>query len=86
MIRELIGATRPDADLGLIQQAFEVAAAWHQDRDNHVVVLLEGPAEVVALAAVPAEVRAAVTGDWVATSIRLTAQRLLSYAADGARS
>jgi hypothetical protein len=54
------------------------------DRDSHVVVV-EGPAEVVALAAVPAEVRAAVTGDWVATWIRLTAQRLLSYAAEGTR-
>jgi general stress protein 26 len=53
------------------------------DRDSHVVVLLEGPAEVVELAAVPAEVRAAVTGEWVATWIRLTAQRLLSYAAEG---
>jgi (p)ppGpp synthase/HD superfamily hydrolase len=30
MMRELIGATRPDADLGLIQRAYEVAAAWHQ--------------------------------------------------------
>ena len=49
------------------------------------MVLLEGPAEVVALAAVPAEVRAAVTGDWVATWIRLTARRLLSYAAEDAR-
>jgi hypothetical protein len=55
------------------------------DRDSHIVVLAEGPAEVVALAAVPAEVRAAVSGDWVATWIRLTAQRLLSYAAEGAR-
>ena len=55
------------------------------DRDSHVVVLLEGPVEVVAPAAVPAEVRAAVTGEWVATWIRLTAQRLLSYAAEGAR-
>lgn len=55
------------------------------DRDSHIVVLLEGPAEVVAPAAVPAEVQAAVTGEWVATWIRLTAQRLLSYAAEGAR-
>lgn len=29
-MRELIGTTRPDADLGLIQRAYEVAAAWHQ--------------------------------------------------------
>ncbi len=56
------------------------------DRDSHLVVLLEGPAEVVALAAVPAEVRAAVTGEWVATWIRLTAQRLLSYTAEGTQS
>jgi general stress protein 26 len=54
------------------------------DRDSHVVVLVEGPASVVAPASVPAEVRAAVTGDWVATWIRLTAERLLSYAAKGA--
>jgi predicted pyridoxine 5'-phosphate oxidase superfamily flavin-nucleotide-binding protein len=55
------------------------------DRDSHILVLLEGPAEVVALAAVPAEVRAAVTGEWVATWIRLIAQRLLSYAAESTR-
>jgi len=54
------------------------------DRDRHVVVLVEGPATVVAPAGVPAEVRAAATGDWVATWIRLTAERLLSYAAEGA--
>jgi hypothetical protein len=54
------------------------------DRDQHVVVLVEGPASVVAPAEVPAEVRAAVTGDWVAVWIRVTAERLLSYAAEGA--
>jgi hypothetical protein len=54
------------------------------DRDRHVVVLVEGPASVVAAADVPAEVRAAVIGDWVATWIRLTAERLLSYASEGA--
>jgi hypothetical protein len=43
-----------------------------------VVVLVEGPAELVAPAGVPAEVRAAVTGGRVATWIRLTAERLLS--------
>jgi hypothetical protein len=54
------------------------------DRDAHVVVLVEGSASVVAPAGVPAEVLAAVTGDWVVTWIRLTAERLLSYASDGA--
>lgn len=54
------------------------------DRDNHVVVLAEGTAHVVASADVPAEVAAAVSGDWIAIWIRLTAERLLSYAAEGA--
>ena len=53
------------------------------DRDAHVVVLAEGSASVVP-AGVPAEVRAAVTGGWVVTWIRLTAERLLSYASEGA--
>ena len=54
------------------------------DRDHHVVVLVEGPASVVAPAGMSAEVRDAVVGDWVATWIRLTAERLLSYASEGA--
>lgn len=45
------------------------------DRDSHVVVLVEGPASVAAPAGVPGEVRAAVTGHWVATWIRLNAER-----------
>ena len=54
------------------------------DRGSHVVVLVEGPASVVAPAEVPAEVLAAITGDWVTVWIRLRAERLLSYAAKGA--
>ena len=54
------------------------------DRDAHVVVLVEGSATVVAPAGVPAEVLAAVTGDWAVTWIRLIAERLLSYASEGA--
>jgi hypothetical protein len=54
------------------------------DHDGHVVVLIEGTALLVAPADAPAPVRAAVTGDWVATWIRLTAERLLSYASEGA--
>lgn len=53
------------------------------DHDEHVAVLIEGPAEVVAPPRVPADVRAAVKGDWVSAWIRLTAERLLSYAAEG---
>jgi Pyridoxamine 5'-phosphate oxidase len=54
------------------------------DHGEHVMVLIEGPAEVVAPPEAPADVRAAATGDWVSAWIRLTAERLLSYAADGA--
>jgi len=53
------------------------------DRDRHIVVIVEGPAEIVATADVPPEVRSAVTGDWVSAWIMLRAQRLLSYAAKG---
>jgi hypothetical protein len=53
-------------------------------RSAHVVVLVEGVARVVAPADVPADVLTAVTGDWVATWIRLTAERLLSYASESA--
>jgi hypothetical protein len=53
------------------------------DRDAHIMVLAEGPAAVIDPALVPAAVRAAVTGDWVAIWIRLSARRLLSYASAG---
>jgi len=54
------------------------------DRDAHIVVLLEGPARVIPAAEVPADVRAAVTGDWIASWIQVVAERLLSYASEGA--
>jgi hypothetical protein len=53
------------------------------DHGEHIAVLVEGPAEVVAPSQVPADVRAAATGDWVSAWIRVTAERLLSYAAEG---
>jgi len=53
------------------------------DREQHIAVLIEGPAEVVEPAQVAADVRAAITGDWVSAWIRLTAERLLSYAEEG---
>lgn len=54
------------------------------DRGAHIAVLIEGPAEMVAPDKVPEDVRAAATGDWISAWIRLTAERLLSYAAAGA--
>lgn len=53
------------------------------DHGAHIAVLIEGPAEVLAPSQVPADVRAAFTGDWVSSWIRLTAERLLSYGAEG---
>jgi hypothetical protein len=47
-------------------------------------VLIEGPAEIVPVSEVPADVRAAVTRDWIAAWIRVKAERMLSYASEGA--
>jgi general stress protein 26 len=54
------------------------------DRGEHVVVILEGPAEVIAPAEVPDDVRSAARGDWVDAWIRLKAERVLSYATEAA--
>ena len=53
------------------------------DHGAHVIVILEGPGEVVAPAEVPGEVRSAAQGDWVRPG-SAEAERLLSYAADSA--
>jgi Pyridoxamine 5'-phosphate oxidase len=50
------------------------------DHPVHIAVITEGPVEVVEPADVPPDVREAVSGDWVSSWIRLTAERLLSYA------
>jgi hypothetical protein len=54
------------------------------DRDAHIVVLIEGQALVIPDAEVPANVRAAVPGDWSAVWIAVEAERLFSYASEGA--
>jgi len=48
------------------------------DHPVHVAVIAEGPAEVIGPSDVPADVRAAVKGDWVNSWIRVTADRLMS--------
>jgi hypothetical protein len=52
----------------------------HGDHDEHVVVIVEGPADVVAPPDVPADVRSRASGDWVGAWLRMQAERLLSYA------
>jgi hypothetical protein len=52
------------------------------DHARHVLVIIEGPAEVVPRGDVPKEVRTAVA-DWATVWIRLRATRILSYGAEG---
>jgi predicted pyridoxine 5'-phosphate oxidase superfamily flavin-nucleotide-binding protein len=54
------------------------------DHPVHIAVIVEGPTEILVPGDVPADVRAAVTGDWVSEWICLKAERLLSYADEGA--
>lgn len=54
------------------------------EHDQHVVVIVEGPAVIMDLPDVPEEVRSARSGDWVGAWIQVQAQRLLSYASEGA--
>jgi general stress protein 26 len=56
------------------------------EHDEHVVVIIEGPAAIVQLPDVPEDIRSARSGDWVSGWIRVQAQRLLSYASEGAGS
>ncbi|HLX48374.1 MAG TPA: pyridoxamine 5'-phosphate oxidase family protein [Streptosporangiaceae bacterium] len=67
----------------LRQQPWLTMTVTEGERDEHIVVLLEGPADIVPAPGVPEDVRAAVTGDWVSTWLRLAPARLLSYAAEG---
>jgi hypothetical protein len=68
----------------LRQQPWMTMTVTEGERDEHVVVLLEGPADVVPAPEVPEDVRAMATGDWVSLWLRLAPARLLSYAAEGA--
>lgn len=67
----------------LLQHSWLTMTVTEGERDSHVVVLMEGPAEVVPPSGVPADVRAAVAGDWVAVWFRFTPARLLSYGEAG---
>lgn len=56
-----------------------------RDHPEHIAVIAEGPAQIMEPPDVPADVRAAMTGDWVSAWIRVTAERLLSYADEAAK-
>lgn len=55
------------------------------DRGEHVLVIAEGPAEIVASAEVPPQAQAAASGQWAAHWIKVRTERLLSYGADRVR-
>jgi hypothetical protein len=50
------------------------------DHPRHIAVIAEGPTEVIEPSGVPEDVREAISADWVSSWIRLSAERLLSYA------
>lgn len=54
------------------------------DRQEHVVVIIEGRVTVVESTQVPVEVRSVVPDDWVSKWLRVDARRVLSYAAESA--
>jgi hypothetical protein len=67
----------------VIAQPWLVLVITEGDRDEHVAVIIEGPAAVVAPAVVPADVSVGRSGEWISVWIRLDAQRVLSYASKG---
>ena len=65
-------------------QPWLVLVVAEGDHAEHIAVIVEGPCAVAAPDDVPSEVAATAQGPWVSVWLRLEAQRLLSYAADGA--
>jgi hypothetical protein len=68
----------------LQSQPWLVLVVAEGDRGDHVAVIVEGPGAVMTPADVPADVVATAPDAWVSLWLRLDAQRLLSYAAEGA--
>ncbi len=64
-------------------QPWLVLVVAEGDRAEHVAVIIEGPCAAVATHDVPADVLE-FAGEWATRWLRLEAQRLLSYAAEGA--
>lgn len=65
-------------------QPWTTLVITHGERDEHVVVIVEGAATVVPAADVPADVRAQARGEWAGTWLRVRAERVISYASEGA--
>jgi predicted pyridoxine 5'-phosphate oxidase superfamily flavin-nucleotide-binding protein len=65
-------------------QPWTTLVITHGERDEHVVVIIEGAASVVPAAGVPADVREQGRGEWAGTWLRVRAERVISYASEGA--
>ncbi len=65
-------------------QPWTTLVITHGERDEHVVVIVEGAATVVPEADVPPDVRAQARGEWAGTWLRVRAERVISYASEGA--
>jgi predicted pyridoxine 5'-phosphate oxidase superfamily flavin-nucleotide-binding protein len=65
-------------------QPWTTLVITHGERDEHVVVIVEGAATVVATADVPAGVREQARGEWAGAWLRVRAERVISYASEGA--
>jgi hypothetical protein len=74
---------------GAIRERNVVGCPWASlvvsegDRNEHTMVTIEGPVEVVLPKDAPLDVVDQVEGDWVGCWIKLQAQRVLSYGDDG---
>lgn len=77
----MVGTVR---ERNLRQQPWLTLVVPEGDNAEHIAVIIEGPAKTYTLEEVPADVRAAMDSDWVDSWIRLDAQRVLSFAEDGA--
>jgi pyridoxamine 5'-phosphate oxidase-like protein len=75
---------------GTVRERNLRAAPWlvlvvtEGDGADHIAVIIEGPAAVVAVADAPGDVTAAFGKSWVSAWLRLDAERVLSYADDTA--
>lgn len=65
-------------------QPWTTLVITHGERDEHVVVIIEGAASVVHGADVPGDVREQARGEWAGTWHRVRAERVVSYASEGA--
>jgi len=68
----------------ILSQAWVSLVIAEGDSDEHIVVTIEGPAEMLDPEDVPPDVRGQMEGDWIDSWVKVTAMRVLSYGAASA--